>query len=68
MTMPPIVDRLVKMPRRSLGRRGATNSVRQRVDLPLVICEPVSDPRLEVTPERAAALRLAEEAAGASAP
>lgn len=47
-----------------LDRRDASAGVRHRVELPLVDCE-AADPALEVTPERAAALLLAEEAAGA---
>lgn len=44
-----------------LDRRDAPTGVRHRVPLPLVDCEP-ADAALEVTPERAAALLLAQEA------
>ena len=46
--------------RRYLDRRPAPTTGDHRVSLPLVHCEP-ADPALEVTPERAAALLLAEE-------
>lgn len=68
MTLPPLVDLVVEPLRRFFRRREATSDVRSRVDLQLITCEPVSDPGLEVTPARAAALLVAEETDGASAP
>lgn len=50
-----------------LDRREGAAGVRHRVELPLVLCE-AADPADEVTPERAASLLLAEEAAGAPPP
>ena len=53
--------------RLSRDRREGSAGVRHRVELPLVLCE-AADPAREVTPERAAALLLADEAGGAPPP
>jgi hypothetical protein len=61
-------DAVADLLRRGLAERRAAAAVKRRVALPIVSCARAARPGEEMTPERVAAVLLAEEAGGGRGP